>query len=328
MEEQHLLTADIGGTNCRFAHFTLSGEVLTLHSVLWEKTADIPDTDTLLEACAASMGLHPREADALIIAMAGPITGGLRGTLTNAPLEVDLTDARTRHGIRRCRIINDFTAEAYACLTDIAARARMVVTPTSPPPEGVEAHTRGVLGAGTGLGTASLVRDTAGSWLAVPAEGGHTVFPFIGEEEIAFQAFICRELGYPYARGDDVLTGRGLTLLHRFLTGRNLSPSEVGEQALGRDCPTLRWYARFYARTCRNWILTTLCRGGLYIAGGIAARNPFIATCPWFSEEFHTTPRFEALIRSVPVFLIEDKNSGLWGAARAGTLLLREGVEP
>ena len=97
----------------------------------------------------------------------------------------------------------------------------------------------------------------------------------------------------------------------------------MGARALSRDTPTLRWYSRFYARACRNWILTTLCRRGLWIAGGIASRNPLSVTSDYFLEELYTTPHFAALVRSVPVYLIENKNSGLWGAAQAGLELLR-----
>ncbi|MDR1659964.1 MAG: glucokinase, partial [Desulfovibrio sp.] len=128
--------------------------------------------------------------------------------------------------------------------------------------------------------------------------------------------------GLPCVVGDVTLTGRGLALLHRYLTGENLSPREVSRRALRDDTPTLRWYARLYGRFCRNVVLTTLCTGGLWIAGGIAADNPLVVTGEGFAEEFFALPGFEPLLRSVPVSLMDDKNSGLWGAAYAGFLRL------
>ena len=136
-------------------------------------------------------------------------------------------------------------------------------------------------------------------------------------------ASFCRDLGFPFARGDAILSGRGLGLLPRYLSGDTPEAREVGESALSRDTPTLRWYSRFYARACRNWILTTLCRGGLWIAGGIASRNPLCVTSDYFLRELYTTPQFASLIRSVPIYLVENKNSGLWGAAQAGLEVLR-----
>ncbi len=219
---QHILAADIGGTNCRFGHFTLIGGRLALCRVRWLRTADMPHTDALLDAWAGAVGFSPDAADALVAAVAGPVADGLQGALTNAPLRLDLRGARTRRGIRRCRVVNDFTAEAYACLTEIGERARVAVAPEVPAPDAALCP-KGVLGAGTGLGTASLIRDTAGTWLAVPSESGHAAFPFTGDEEAAFQRFLCRELNFPYARREDVLAGAGLCLLHRFLTGKRLS---------------------------------------------------------------------------------------------------------
>lgn len=319
---QRILAADIGGTNCRFASFSLDQGRLRQERVVWIRSAGLLDTDMVLVALERELETSLRTADVLVLGLAGPVSDGLRGGLTNGALRVDFTGLEQRYGIPRALVINDFTAEAYGCLTEIGEQARCVVRPTEqaevPPTAG-----RGVLGAGTGLGTASLVHDGRGGWLPVAAEGGHASFPFVGDEENDFHKFVCRELDYPFARGDDILTGRGLSLLHRYLSGETLEAREVGERALSRDTPTLRWYSRFYARACRNWILTTLCRGGLWIAGGIASRNPLSVTSDHFLRELYTTPHFASLIRSVPIYLIENKNSGLWGAAQAGMEVLR-----
>lgn len=319
---KRIFAADIGGTNCRFASFSLVEGRLNLERVVWIKSAGLLDTDMVLTALERELETPLRAADALVLALAGQVQGGLRGKLTNGALRVDFTGLERRYGVARYRVINDFIAEAYGCLTEIGEQARCVVSPAEQAEIPATAG-RGVLGAGTGLGTASLVHDGRGGWLPVPAEGGHVSFPFAGDEENDFHNFLCRELGYPFARGDDVLTGKGLSLLHRYLSGEDLEAREVGARALSRDTPTLRWYSRFYARACRNWILTTLCRRGLWIAGGIASRNPLSVTSDYFLEELYTTPHFAAMVRSVPVYLIENKNSGLWGAAQAGLELLR-----
>ncbi|WP_022654943.1 glucokinase [uncultured Desulfovibrio sp.] len=319
---QRIFAADIGGTNCRFASFSLDEGRLGLERVVWIKSAGLLDTDMVLAALERELETPLRAADALVLALAGPVRDGLRGKLTNGALRVDFTGLECRYGVARYRVINDFIAEAYGCLTEIGEHARCVASPAEHA-EIPATASRGVLGAGTGLGTAFLVYNGRGGWLPVPAEGGHVSFPFVGDEENDFHNFVCGELGYPFARGDDILTGKGLSLLHRYLSGEDLDACEVAARALNRDTPTLRWYSRFYARACRNWILTTLCRRGLWIAGGIASRNPLSVTSGYFLEELYTTPHFAALVRSVPVYLIENKNSGLWGAAQAGMELLR-----
>lgn len=321
-----ILAVDIGGTHCRFAGFSLTQDQLTQQNETWLKTEEISDTDELVAACARSTGVHPRDAAALVIGLAGPVHDAFRGTLTNANLQIDLSDAQARYGIKLCRVINDFSAEAYACLTPAAAAAQRFL-PSGPDQAALLPAAGpgpiGIVGAGTGLGTASLVRGRDGMWVALPAEGGHAAFPFIGREEGAFAEFAARELHRDYLRGDDVLTGRGLCLLHRFLTGESLAAPVVAAQALCSSSETLSWYSRFYGRMCRNWVLNTLCKGGLYISGGLAARNPLVVRCAAFRNEFYNTTHMKKLLESVPVFLASGTNSGLWGSAWLGTMLLK-----
>lgn len=309
----YIMAVDLGGTNCRFAGFTLENGVLSLHRMDKCKTAELPDTDALVSACETALARHPHTADAFVIGMAGPVSDPHKAQLTNAPLEVDLARATERYGIRSCRIINDFMAEACACLTPAGSTAHCVLGAPGSRPDGPI----GIIGAGTGLGTASLVRDSHGSWLPLPAEGGHVTFPFVGKDEAAFQAFAAQELGLHYLRGDDVLTGRGLCLLHLFLTGERREAHEIAAEAFGHETETLRWYARLYARACRNWALSTLCTGGLFITGGIALRNPLVTECGTFRDVFYDTPH-RALLERIPVRRFIDMNSGLWGSAWIG----------
>jgi glucokinase len=316
---RRVLAADIGGTNARFAVFSLSGDScsasgLELERVVWLPTEELTDAVSVLAAFDRALNTPPEAAVALVIALAGPVDGA-RGSLTNGFLHLDLTEARSAAPIL---LLNDFLAQAYACASRPGQMARPVLVP-----RGVRASggTRAVVGAGTGLGAAVLY-GSGEELLPLPSEAGHADFPFAGEEENCFHDFLRQQTGLPRAVGDVVLSGRGLALLHLFLTGERLHPREVSEAALGGDTPTLRWYSRLYGRFCRNMALTTLCAGGLWIAGGIAADNPLVVFGKSFAEEFYASPRFEALLRAVPVYLMDDGNSGLWGAASAACLRL------
>ena len=185
---QRILAADIGGTNCRFAGFTLDKGNLSLHRMVWIRSAGLLDTDMVLVALERELETPLRTADMLVLGLAGSVSDGLRGGLTNGALRVDLTGLEQRYGIPRALVINDFTAEAYGCLTEIGEQARCVVRPTEQA-EVPPTASRGVLGAGTGLGTATLVHDGRGGWLPVAAEGGHASFPFVGDEENDFHKF-------------------------------------------------------------------------------------------------------------------------------------------
>lgn len=329
---QRIFAADIGGTNARFALFTVQSEALTLERAAWGRSAGLGDAADML-ACMRDLLQTPITAgDALSVALAGPVDG-LRGKLTNNALRLDLHETARHCALSRCLLLNDFAAQAHATLTPAGRDAALVRGLT---PDDASLKTRAVLGAGTGLGCASLVRcgatqpeqaerpERTGRWLAVPSEAGHALFPFITPDERAYSDFLARMLGHAEVTAENVLSGAGLSLLHQFLTGRALAAPQVGAEALSRETPTLQWYARFLGRYCRQWICSTLCRGGLWIAGGIAAGNPLCVRHPAFAHEFERAPDSSGIVEAVPVMLITDENSGLWGAAHALREQMRE----
>lgn len=327
---RHLLAADIGGTNCRLGRFALTPEGgLVRERSVWLESPGLSTTAHLLAALERELGLHPRVADATVLAIGGPVHDGLTGRLTNGSLAVDVRPLAACGGAP-VRVINDFVAQACACLTEPGEEARRLWPPVgAAETEAPMRAPRAIIGAGTGLGVASLhpldmAAPGAPGWLVAPSEGGHAAFPFVGHEENAFHDFLRKALGLAAARGDDVLSGRGLALLHEFLTGERLKPGEVGPRALASSTPTLRCYARFYGRACRTLVLSSLCRGGLWIAGGIAARNPLCVSCGEFFAELHAEPDFSAWLKEIPVRLLEDGESGLWGAAQYGRMLLAQ----
>jgi len=312
----HLIVADIGGTNCRFALFALEPSFSLLAST-WHATEGLHSLDDVLQAYQQTGPQCPvSAAAALVVAIAGPVTHPLRGHTTNACLSISLEHIRERHGVRHAWLLNDFQAQAYACLTEPGRAAHTILPASRHAPAAATAI--GVLGAGTGLGTASLVEERAGLWRALAAEGGHTTFPFVGRDEADFEAFMREKKQLPYVRGDDVLTGSGLTLLHQFLTGDRLEPHDVALCALQAESPTLQWFARFYGRMSRNWVLSTMSGGGLFIAGGIAAKNRLVVRHDSFTHEFYNSPTHGELLQGVNVRLMTNENSGLWGAAWFG----------
>ncbi|MDO5484257.1 MAG: glucokinase [Desulfovibrionaceae bacterium] len=312
-----ILAADIGGTNCRFALFRRAASGLSLVRRAVCASAGLCDSDSLLTALQRHLEVRPQAGDALALAVAGPVLDGADGQsarLTNGTLYLEAKRLRHVWGAEHCLLVNDFYAQAYACLSPAGNTARLVAGEGRP--VGQAFAVQAVLGAGTGLGAASIAH-AGGQWYALPSEFGHTAFPFLGAEEGAFHEYLCRVWQIPFASCEDVLSGRGLALLHTFLTGDELTPPEVGRTALAWESPTLQHYARFYARVCRHWILSTLCLGGLWITGGIAQANPLCLTSPVFEHELYACPRMADLVRPVPVRLLTDGASGLWGVAWA-----------
>ena len=136
--------------------------------------------------------------------------------------------------------------------------------------------------------------------------------------------FHLQEVGGPYVTGNTVVSGRGLSLVHEFLTGEKLEPAQL-EACAHPDSETVRWMARFYARACRNYALQVLAMGGVYVAGGVAAKLPCLVTNGEFAQEFRRSQTMARVLAKIPVFLNQNEESGLWGAAMKALQELRTG---
>jgi glucokinase len=315
-----ILAADIGGTHCRFAHFSLDeAGRLRLVAKASRQTASLGSQAGLLAALAESgLDLRPGPSgnvDAAVFAVPGAVIGRrIHFANIDWPLDLDALEAAFGPGKVAC--INDFTGQALGCLTD-AADGAVEVRPGAMHPGRV----RAVIGAGTGLGMAALVPLPGGGLLPLPSEGGQTAARFYDLVEQAFARYLCRLTGEHYPRYDTVLSGSGLVRLHRFLTGEELSPAALGPR-LTPESRTTALFARFYGRAVRDYVLTVLAAGGVYLCGGVAAKNPGLVTHPEFSREFLDSPTYGELLATIPVRLVCNADTGLFGAARQALTML------
>lgn len=321
----YILAADIGGTNSRFGLFGhLSGrepELLESYSVL---TASVGSLGQLLQRVReAGLSLDPMAADQIVLAVAGPVQDGVRCALTNASWDIDLRESLAGLPADRTVLINDFVAQALGCRTRNAAESSILIQEGTTRPGVVAA-----VGPGTGLGLCALVPLAAGTgdFLALPSEGGHAPLAFITKREFAFLRFLQARTGHSHAFGDIVLSGRGLSSMHLFLTGRDLPAAEVARE-IGPQSETAEWFARFFGRACRAYALHVLAWGGLYLCGGIAAKNPFLAAHHEFLREFRDCPAYGHLLAEIPIRLIIATDTGLRGAASHGRSLLDMGIK-
>lgn len=316
-----VLAADIGGTNSRFAIFE-TAPLRMIESV--SLSSDVPDFPTLLNRLSETRPeMAPERVDCLSLAIAGPIedvkerdTLPERGYLSNQPWFVDLPQARAQRHFGPALLINDFTAQAWACMVPGLLDEAQVILAGDPCADC--AAPRALIGAGTGLGQAMLMPMPDGSECIFPSEGGHAAFPFVEAGEYAFGDFVAARKGLSYARGDDVVTGPGLALLHEYLTGQQRRPAEFTGDADFFDSLTRRMFSRFYGRVARALALNCLPMHGLIITGGLAANRPFLVDCDEFRHEFlNVPPPHRAMMAHIPVRLNNNQSSGLWGAAQA-----------
>ncbi|TNF55550.1 glucokinase, partial [bacterium] len=232
-----ILTADIGGTNSRFACFrAVERGKLQLVEVTWLKTGESLSFSHLIENLRASgFSLRPEDSHVAVFAVAGPIENGVKSSPPFISWDIDISYAERDFGLKKSFLINDFVAQAYACRSEIGEKAEQVK----------EGKIRGdapaaVIGAGTALGKAVTLPDGRGGYLAVPSEGGHASFPFETPQESTFRDFLVEELGDTYITWNKVVSGKGLCYIHQFLTGEKLEPEEVIKKILP-ESDTLVW---------------------------------------------------------------------------------------
>lgn len=318
MEEKlgrDLLLADIGGTNSRFGWFVLEddGDIVRKDSI-WLPTADADSFSGLFEMLADSgFGLRPENCAAAAVAVPGAVREKKHADPPNVSYSMDTADVADRFGEAPLYLLNDFEAQGYACLTGAVLGVDSGAVKVKPG-KIEESGAIGVIGAGTGLGHCALVQGWDGRRVAAPSENGHASFAFVGEE-MEYEKFLRAETGKSFIFGDIVLSGRGLSLLHKFHTGEELGPAEAAAKLTENEA-VCTWFARFYGRGCRNYALALLAVGGMFIAGGVAAKNPVLVTDPAFGAEFVNSPAYSHVLEDIPVTLNVNEESGLWGAAK------------
>lgn len=321
-----ILAGDIGGTNTRLRLVEYRNRDPAVQREARYASADFPDVDSALRKFLGSEALAALDASCLAVAGPVAVTGsGQRVPVTNLPWVIDSAELSRSLGLRRLRIINDFEAIGYGvdALPPTAFDELQVGTAAG---EG----TRVVIGAGTGLGQAILVRETQGVRV-LATEGGHVDFGPTEESDLELSRWLIRQYGR--ATYERILSGPGLMRLYDFLreTGvaaesealrtavQHSDPAAAVTQAAreGSDplaLATMDRFVRIYGAQAGNLALATGATGGVYVAGGMAPKMRDFLADGRFMKAFRNKGKMSFLVASIPVRVIIDPDVGLIGA--------------
>lgn len=320
--EKRALAADVGGTNARFAVADTSSDHVRLIFQRTYPTRSFPDFEPALEAFlreARHAGVLGSELPPAAIAIAGAVDRHI-GRLTNrTDWTFDVRALRKDLGIE-ARLVNDFLALAHA-VPRTQSDDWIELQAGEPQPQG----TIVLVGAGTGLGVASLVWE-AGRYRPQPSEGGHVAFAPADESQLE----LCRYMMASHsgrASAERVVSGAGLKRIHAFLRGRTtstdpeLEPADISARALedraSLSAQALSIFIRCYGSFAGDMALAFLARGGVYICGGIAAKLAERFAEGEFMEAFNFKGRHRDIAASIPVRVVTNESLGLTGAALA-----------
>lgn len=318
-----VIAGDVGGTKTLLAVCEVSGPAVRAVELRRYESRAYPRFEGMLAEFAREVA-HDGAMGACL-GVAGPVEDGVCRA-TNLPWILEARALGAQLGVGPARLVNDF----YAAAMGIAALAPTeLVTVQAGSPRGESP--RVVVGAGTGLGEALLVPH-AGRWICVPGEGGHGDFAPRNAREDA----LCASLRARHGRVscERVVSGMGLVEIYQFLrdeAGLAESPSVarelaegdlgavVGAHALAADDPlcvsTAELFLEAYGAEAGNAALRSLARGGVYLAGGIAAKLlPLLLRGP-FLKGFHDKGRMRPIAEAMPLHVVTDPLLGLKGAA-------------
>ena len=307
------LVADIGGTNARFAMVDPDGALSAIEVLA---TDDHAGPAEAIEAYLERTGMARPAQAALAIAPAVP---GDEVRMTNHRWAFSVKALEARLGLRRLRVINDFTALALS-LPDLPAADLHQVGGGEPVPGAALA----VVGPGTGLGVSGLLRE-GGVRVPISGEGGHVTLA--GGDE--FEARVVAHLGarFRHVSAERALSGEGLVNLCESVAALRgdatdaATPAEITRRALsGEDATCVRALDTFCAllgSVAGDLALTLGARGGVYIGGGIVPRlGAFLDRSP-FRARFESKGRFASYLTPIPCFVIHAPHPALLGAAAA-----------
>lgn len=337
MSARLVLAADVGGTktNLALVAVTARGTIGDAAATATYRSADFPSLEAMIDAFrgehAASI---PGPVEAATIGFAGPIAGG-RGEGSNVPWSVDAASLARHLGLPRVGLVNDLVATGYGVTVLHAEQLAPLLTGTA-----ASDANAAVIAAGTGLGEAILAR-VGGDLIPIASEGGHADYAPRSDLELKiWQALRAR---YGRVSVERVLSGPGMANVAEVIHaergaeaawkahgeesgGAESLPSLVSKKGLERACvacaDALDTFAGIYGSEAGNLALRCVARGGIYLGGGVAPRILPALRSPAFEKGFRDKEPHRALLSEIPVWVILDDRTALWGAARHASLSL------
>jgi glucokinase len=323
-----ILAGDIGGTKTNVALF----ENEELGKPLAQSSFPSNKYDSLESIISEFVAEHKPQLTHACFGIAGPVKDGQVRT-PNLKWMVDGRTLAETLGLDRVSLINDLEATAYGIEGLCASQLHALN-------EGREEHGghRALIAAGTGLGMAGLFYDGR-HYRPIASEGGHIDYAPRTGLETELLNYMRGKIGgrVSYER---VLSGPGLFNIYSFLRDHryDVEPDWLAEQIKTGDASAavsqaglagtselavkaLDLFAEIYGAMAGNLALILKATGGLYVGGGIAPKLIEKLKDGTFMRAFSEKGRMSALVTSIPVRVILDDKTALYGAARCAVEL-------
>jgi glucokinase len=316
-----ILAGDVGGTKTYLGLFEIeNGRAQIVRSGAY-RTHDYPRLQDMLKDFVPA----GTEITCASFGVPGPVVNG-EVLLTN--VSWTLTEEELRSALHvPVSLINDLVATGIGIGVLPTDKLLTLSEGVDPIP-----GTIALIAAGTGLGE-SILYWNGSEHTVQPCEGGQADFAPHDDIQIELLRYMRRELAVVCV--ERVLSGPGLASIYRFLrdTGRGVELPHIAEQIRHEDpasvigsaatkgeCPmakqALDIFLSIYGSEAGNLALRAVSVGGIYIGGGIASRIAPQLANGIFMKSFVEKDLMGSFMKQIPVKVILDDRTGLYGAAQ------------
>ena len=336
-----LLAGDIGGTKTILRLVEVTEVTLTERALQTAKeaqyiSANFPD---LVPMVQQFLGVEDFPTpDIACFALAGPVVNNT-SHLTNLSWVLEAKRLETELGIKKVNLINDFAANSFGILglkkSDLHTLQIGEVKQDSPV---------AVIGAGTGLGEGFLIPQ-GNKYQIFPSEGGHSDFAPRNELEIELLKYLQHKFKVQHISVERVVSGQGIVSIYQFLrdskfttessqigekirfwereTEKNIDPASIISQAAFKKSDRLceqamKIFIEAYGAETGNLAIKLLPYGGIYIAGGIAAKILPLMQNGLFLNALKDKGRVSTLLDEIPIHIVLNPQVGLLGSVLYG----------
>ncbi len=318
-----ILAGEIGASHIRLGAFETEGNRLQCVVEKGYETNAHSGLEEILTQFVRTEGIPVHQAS---FGVAGPVRNG-RSKISNLPWVIDSRELAKQLRVNSVGLLNDMEAFAYG-IDALESKDFITLSEGSEDAEG----NRAVISARTGLGVAGLYWDGFRHH-PFACEGGHADFAPRDEVQVELLAYLRKKYGrISYER---VLSGPGIKNIYDFLRDSKKAEepawlreqmeatpdgpaliSQLAAQGKAEICErTMTIFVSVFGAETGNCALRYMTTGGIFIGGSIAAKNMKKMQDAVFMQAFFDKGRMEALLRDMPVRIIQNDDCGLLGAA-------------
>lgn len=350
-----VMSGDCGGTNTRLVLFMVADDAklevgqVPKGKVVFEKkylnATFIEKGQGFEDVCKTFLKEAGGKApQACCLACAGGIANNsVEFTNVAKGWKINGNELSSALAIPQVKLINDFEAQGYGLLTlgdhEVTTLNKGVRKPGAP---------MACVGAGTGLGECFLT-CADGKYTCWPSEGGHAEFSPRSELTMDLLEFLKQKFAISQkpkrVSVERVISGPGLANVYAFLrnhwafvehvqngvdrefvaAAEHEQGAVVAKGAAANDLvckKAVEVFSECYGSEVGVAALKWLPYGGLYVSGGIAAKNPSWVQSSTFLNAYKDKGRLSPIVESVPVYLVNVEDTGERGALYVAVSLL------